>query len=149
MTSVIGREIKLLYEKDGFVSPTTVLDAGRAKNHPLHPFFTWDNSVAAEEYRLQQARNMILATKFVVFLKEDNKKVAKIIRKVHHVRQFLQPEVGAGVYLLRQDVLDDRDYRSDFIDRKKKELRSWCASIVDVKELASLRDLIQRNLNSD
>jgi hypothetical protein len=36
-----------------------VLEAAKRKTSPLHPQFTWDNGKAAEEYRKQEARQLI------------------------------------------------------------------------------------------
>lgn len=42
----------------GVLRPRDVVDEARAKNHPLHDVFEWDDAAAAEQHRLQQARHM-------------------------------------------------------------------------------------------
>jgi hypothetical protein len=44
---------------DGSLTASSVLDASRPKDAPLHPVFEWDNKKAAENYRLQQANTVI------------------------------------------------------------------------------------------
>lgn len=39
--------------------PHAVVDAARSKAHPLHGAFTWDDSAAAHEFRLSEARKLI------------------------------------------------------------------------------------------
>lgn len=41
------------------LTPQNLLDANRAEDAPMHNDFEWNDSVAAEEYRLTQARYMI------------------------------------------------------------------------------------------
>jgi hypothetical protein len=36
-----------------------VLEAARSNDSPIHPYFIWDDSVAAEKYRLEQARFLL------------------------------------------------------------------------------------------
>lgn len=42
------------------VTPQEVLDKARDENSELHKCFEWNDSVAAEKYRLQQARAIIV-----------------------------------------------------------------------------------------
>jgi hypothetical protein len=44
---------------DDTLSAQEVLDLARPKNSPIHQYFNWDDSDAAEKYRLYQARNLI------------------------------------------------------------------------------------------
>lgn len=46
-------------ESDGKLEPVAVVDAARAKTSPLHSCFTWDDSEAAEQFRLIEARKLI------------------------------------------------------------------------------------------
>lgn len=54
---VIGEAIAKLGGKD--VRPAQVVEAARARNHPLHKHFEWDDTKAAHSFRLSQARAII------------------------------------------------------------------------------------------
>lgn len=57
---VIGDTLaKIGKANDGKLTPKAVLEAARSKTSPLHKHFEWDDSVAAERYRLDQAREII------------------------------------------------------------------------------------------
>lgn len=43
----------------GSLTPQNILDASRPKNALFHTLFQWDDTVAAEQYRLQQARTIL------------------------------------------------------------------------------------------
>jgi hypothetical protein len=47
----------------GELKPEYVLDAARDPSHPLHSRFEWDDSVAAEKFRLEQAHTLIQKAK--------------------------------------------------------------------------------------
>lgn len=47
--------------RQGGVTARDVLDAARSKNSSLHKYFEWDDKVAADHYRLDQARVMLRA----------------------------------------------------------------------------------------
>lgn len=44
---------------DGHLTPQATVEAARDPQSPLHPHFEWDDQVAADAYRLDQARHLI------------------------------------------------------------------------------------------
>jgi hypothetical protein len=45
--------------KAGVLNPKSVVEAARDESSPLHDHFTWDDSEAAEQFRLIEARKLI------------------------------------------------------------------------------------------
>ena len=41
------------------IKPITVVEDARSNSSPFHNYFVWDNTKAAEKYRIQQARELI------------------------------------------------------------------------------------------
>ena len=108
-----------LVERDG--TPASVLDEARDEASPLHTHFEWDDSEAAEQYRLVQARGLIRRYKVTVEVKPDT---------FVKVRQFssvpaADPDEGTD-YVLTSEALKD-DAQRDFIFQQ-------C-----IREIASLR----------
>ena len=68
-------KVKGLYKADaqkvadeigsGQITPQEVLEKARDVNSELHKCFEWDDSIAAEKYRLQQARSIIINLVYV------------------------------------------------------------------------------------
>ena len=54
----VVEEFKRL-SNEGLLTPEKIVEEARDSNSILHKFFEWDNDVAAEQYRLQQARTLI------------------------------------------------------------------------------------------
>jgi len=55
----IEARLRKLQDKHGRITPNSVVDDARDPDSPLHGFFQWDDSKAAEAYRLDQARALI------------------------------------------------------------------------------------------
>jgi hypothetical protein len=135
----IQQELQKLYQQHNSVTPELVLDAAKAPTHPLHKYFEWDDSVAANKYRLDQAYQMILASKFVV---EIQRQVGPVVVTDQHVVRNLVPAHNQKGFKMRNEVLSDVDSRAALIAQKKQELRTWCKGVVDIAELRDLREQI-------
>jgi hypothetical protein len=144
---VIDRELEKLYKKTKSVSPAVILEAARSDIHPLHGYFEWDDSKAAEKYRLDQAMAMIMASKFVVVLKQSEAG-PQVAHAQPEVRKLIPAFRGEG-FKMRNEVLDDAEMHQAFVQRKKEALRSWCRSVVDVVEFAVLREKILSEIGGD
>lgn len=63
----IAKELQRLARANGgLLQPEAVVDAARPAASPLHSRFEWDNSKAAEAYRLWQARQLIRVSVTVI-----------------------------------------------------------------------------------
>lgn len=58
---VAGAELERIREEAGALTPNTIVEQAAPEGAPLHPAFEWDNSVAAHEFRLHQARHLVRA----------------------------------------------------------------------------------------
>ena len=58
-------ELTRIAKAHGGISPAVVVDEARPEDAPLHPVFTWDDTIAAESYRRQEARQLIRSVEFV------------------------------------------------------------------------------------
>jgi len=56
---VAGAEVKRIEQKYGVCKPQCVVDESQPEDAPLHSEFEWDDAVAANEHRLEQARCLI------------------------------------------------------------------------------------------
>src|SRR5262245_40933442 len=59
-SELIKKELEKIRRRGGGrLTPRMVVEAAKAKAHPLHDEFEWDDSVAAQKYREDQARELI------------------------------------------------------------------------------------------
>ena len=133
---VIDSEIERLYQELGHVpNNREIVDASKRKDAPLHRYFEWDDSLAAQHWRDTQAHQMLMACRFVVELQENGRKRRVQVRKFVLIKQN-EP------LRFRNEALSESDARSAFLARATGELRSWCARFADLEELASVRKAI-------
>lgn len=70
MTEVAKRVAEALASlasaRDGRLTPGDVVEAARPAESPLHDQFEWDDTAAAERYRLEQARALIRSVRVLV-----------------------------------------------------------------------------------
>lgn len=84
MTDLRG-ELQAIYDEHKRLTPSLVVDAARDEAHPLHARFEWDNAIAGEKYRLDQARDLIRSVR-VVYREADEREAARTVRAYHAVR---------------------------------------------------------------
>ena len=68
-------ELNRIESKNGLLNPISILNEARNENSILHPLFEWDNNKAAEQYRLQQARNIINNIEIIIVSDSENFKI--------------------------------------------------------------------------
>lgn len=68
----------------GVLTPRLVLDEARDESHPLHDRFEWDDGVAGEKYRLNQAHELIRSVR-IVYRRDPDQKVD--VRAFHAIRR--------------------------------------------------------------
>jgi hypothetical protein len=61
----IGSELERLRESNGTLTAEIVLEAATDPESPLHAGFEWDDSAAAHQHRLQQARRLIVSVRIL------------------------------------------------------------------------------------
>lgn len=57
--------------EQGVLTPQIVLEAARPDDHPLHDRFEWDDKIAGEQYRREQAHRLIQSVR-VSYISKDN-----------------------------------------------------------------------------
>lgn len=62
----VTEELDRLAKEHGHLTPELVVDEARTPQSPLHQHFDWDDSVAAERWRREQARHLIIQCRVTV-----------------------------------------------------------------------------------
>jgi len=81
---VVGNELDRIHEKHGALKPTNVVEEARPEEAPLHPVFEWNDSIAAGEWRLHTARNLIRSVQVIT---SDNQKESVYVSVVTEQRE--------------------------------------------------------------
>lgn len=106
-------ELKRIAEENGgLLKPEIVVAEARPRSSPLHSRFTWDNTKAAHEYRLWQARQLIRVVVEVI----DG------IKGRQEVFVSLTTDRAETGYRVMTDVLSDADLRKIMLKDALAEL---------------------------
>lgn len=131
----VGRHIEFLRKQaHGELTPKDIIDDARNPNSPLHSFFEWDDGEAAEQYRLSQARGLIRAV-VAIYVHDD--KPATRVRAYVHVYESDAPH-----YREMSDAMSHQKTRDMILKRALGELSAWRRRYADLKEFASLIEVI-------
>ncbi len=136
-------ELELIQARDpaGLLDPRRVVDYARDPDTALHRQFEWDDSLAAEQHRLWQARQ-IIRLRFTVF-EEDGPPVRTFV-------SLRSDRMAGRGYRALSSVLSDRELRQVLLDEALAELRRARERYTHLKELSGvwreLRKAEQRRL---
>lgn len=115
----IGAEIESLGDE---VNAEAVVSKAKDKKSALHDCFEWDNSSAAEEYRLIQAREIIRSL-VITIDKPDEPDKTTTIRAYTHV-DIGHDEESRFAYVPTREALSDKDLRKQVIARLRGDIQS-------------------------
>jgi hypothetical protein len=91
------------------LTPKAVVDDARPARSPLHPCFEWNDSLAAEKYRLEQARGLIQNV-VVVYEAPKGKKLpvrAFVSVTKNNEREYTSISAAVRSPNLRQQLLEE------------------------------------------
>jgi hypothetical protein len=115
MSATVEQVLRDMYEARGRLDPKDVVDEARDPQSPLHKSFTWNNDEAAEQWRLQQARQLIRSIKI------ERVENTQETRTVRFVRQYVH-DPGQDGYLATEDVAKLPDVRERVLDEMRRDL---------------------------
>lgn len=128
---IAAKELQAIRRRQGALTPQGVVDAARPKDSPLHPAFEWNDKIAAEAHRRNQAATMIRAL-VVVSPEADGQD--------HRVFVRVSGDDDAGVrtqYVPMTVAVQDRDMYRDALKYLMREVSSASASAEELRRLAS------------
>lgn len=128
---VVGGVVEQLEEKNGKVTKEDFLEVSRPEVSATHKLFEWDDSKAAEAYRLDQSRHIINALR-VVYTTPDEQEIK--------VSAFIQttPVGDKTHYESIEQALKDEGKREVILNRIRAELDAFIIRNQHIEELASI-----------
>jgi len=138
--AIIGPRLDALGVGAAGFTPAAVVDDARPPASPLHPYFEWDDSVAAEEYRGEQAQGLIRHVRIVIEEANGEERLMPICISI---------ETDDGrTYQPLARVLSDAEMRQQMLDRAEADLAAWRDRYAGLKELAAVHAVIARALRN-
>jgi hypothetical protein len=125
---VIGEALDVVRkEAGGTLEPKRVVNAARNLSNPLHQHFEWDDTVAAESYRIDQARTIIRIVRIV----DESVKEGT-------TRAFVSINTEKGTsYRSMGDVKSSRDFQLSLLAAAEKDVKAFQTRYAQFKEICA------------
>ena len=120
----------ILKTNDGFLRPQDVVDYARSPETSLHSHFTWDDTEAAEKYRLDQARAVI---RIVVIVTSSDKEPIKA-----YVSLSSDRKENNGYRAIVQ-VLNDEVLTNMLLNDARRELEIFRTKYERLKDVSGMQ----------
>jgi hypothetical protein len=114
--------------------PKAVVDAARNKKHPLHPHFEWDDSVAAEAYRVDQARSLIRIVRVISEETQDGTERAFISVKQDSGTSYRHVTAVRSSLELQLAVLKRAQADLEAFEKRYREFADVCDLVRSARE---------------
>lgn len=131
---------KLSESKEG-LTPRSLVNASRDANAPLHNEFEWNDSVAAEKYREDQARCII---RHLIIVRTDVEEVPR-----HRDRSFVSTGENNTAYVSLQTALNNETWKSNLLKAAKADAEKFIAKYRRLTELAGVIDAMKGFLDEE
>lgn len=119
---VAGNELERISGKYGALLPENIVDESRDANAVLHNCFEWNDNIAAEKYRVEQARYIIRNITCIV----ETPAIEDGQTKTVEVRAFVDvSEKPKGVFIPIKTALSQENYREKILRDALAELRMF------------------------
>lgn len=129
MTTGLRDQLAMIHQAHGKLTPHLVLETARDPQHPLHSRFEWNDSLAAERYRLAQAHELIRSVRVVYRSTQGERSV----------RAFQAVRAPTGyVYEPAEKVLRDPFTTQLILNEMRREWEQLRARYEDFKEFAEM-----------
>ena len=127
----VGETLERIEKRDGVVTKEAFLEESRPENSPTHNMFEWDDTVAAEKYRLEQSR-MIIAD-VVVTVERESKP-----RKVAGYVNVTLGKHNKAEYNSIGIAMEDTEKRKAVLSNAFDELKTFENKYSEYQELAGV-----------
>lgn len=137
-----GKELARIEKKHGAIKPADVVTESRPEEAPLHPHFTWDDSVAAEKWREDEARAIIRSVRVIEHADMPHAE-QPVIRCFVNVRASDDEQKFDGCgYIGTMRAVKVQAYRDQVLAAAKAEIKLWQRKYADLLTFAGANGAI-------
>jgi len=116
--------------KDGQIKPEDVISEAQAEDSPIHNSFEWDDTKAAQEHRLWQARQLI-TYKFKVEGSAE--------QQFYNVKVTVN-DVPVHGYFTKEKIMSEKGMYLQLLRDAVSEIKYWEKKYKEIKELEGIID---------
>lgn len=140
---IVGAECERIEKENGSVTCEKLVDSARDVSSACHNLFEWNDAVAGEKWRLQQAKTVLCCLKVEVINKEDN--------EPKQIKAFVNtnPTNSKAKYYSMKNVMSDSYLMASAVERAKRELKMFMDKYNTFNELLPINAAIQKFLKEE
>lgn len=131
---IVGKHFEKLEKENGTINRRLVLESAKPKDSPIHDLFEWDDTIAAENYRLTQARLLISNLNVVI---EHEKAEPLEIRAYANIS-----ETKEGRFINIESAFKSEESKEIVIKRALQELKAFENKYKNLELFGELFNLI-------
>ena len=135
---IVGAEMEKIEARDGQVTSKSLLDAGRPEGSALHSLFEWDDSKAAELYRLKQATDVITHIHIVI-----EEKPEQPYRAFVNIQES-SGQTEQGRFINIRSAMENEETRRIVLNAAISEAKRFSQKYASYKELSEIFEAIDR-----
>lgn len=129
--AVAVKALERIRKKRGVIRPIDVVEEAANPKHPLHDYFEWDDSRAAHQHRVWQARHLL---NVIVVIKDEDTEENPLT-----VKAFVNIKSDSDQYYVGiVQAMSDEATREQVIAQAMKELATFRSKYASIKEFAAL-----------
>lgn len=141
----VADKLQQLEQENGQLDPVAVVESARDPNSPMHSFFEWDDTEAARQYRLGQARQLIRRIKVEVTVRDVPLQVVRYVRdssdQSNGYRNILR--VRDDVDIARDALLDEM-MRVEKAARRARAVAAVLGTAADVEQIIAIANGVRQ-----
>lgn len=127
---VAGPICQALRESPGGLTPKSLVDASRDENAPLHNEFEWDDNIAAEKYREEQAACII---RHIMIVRTDIQEIRQT-----RDRAFVSKGENDNAYVPLNEALSTEKWRNNLLKQARIDAERFTNKYHRLTELANV-----------
>lgn len=138
----VGEQLARIEKREGAIKPASVVSHARPESSPLHEFFTWDDTAAAEKCRLDEASRLVRSVRIVrVDMPVDEQPIIRAFVNVRSSDEEQRFEGSGYISFGRSQTVES--YREQVLAAAKAELQGWARRYKDLKEFSAVYAAIE------
>jgi hypothetical protein len=144
---IVGKTLEQIANRHrGELRPADVVSEAKRRQSPLHDYFEWDDSKAAREYRLEQARLLIRSVEVrkIDVSDDDSPKEILVARAFPNLGDREGGIHGSSPYRQLDTVLSDREMTDQWVEQALNEANQWAARYNHIKQLEGISSEIEK-----
>lgn len=127
---VAGKVFEELQNSETGLTAKSLVDASRDESAPLHNEFEWDDTIAAEKYREEQATCMI---RHLVIVRTDIEEVRRV-----NDRAFVFTGSQKTGYVPLKEALVNKQWRENLLKSAHRDMQYFVNKYERLEELANV-----------